>query len=102
MDRRFYKSVAAGATETDSYTVPDGKILYLRTLGGSGCQLHDAHVAIKWDGEIIFVTHGDQIQENLECEFIGDGVKKLEIILLNDSAVQETIGAYWLGTLGKA
>ena len=102
MEKRLYKSVAASGTETDSYTVPDGSVLYLRTMGGSAAQVNTVHVSIKWDGNFIFATHGDEVQTDLECEFIGDGVKKIEITLNNTSGVAETIGAYWLGTLGKA
>ena len=102
MERRLYKAVASSGSETDSYTVPDGNILYLRTMGGSAAQINTVHVSIKWDGNFIFATHGDEVQEHLECEFIGDGIKKIEIILSNTSDVSETIGAYWLGTLGKA
>ena len=96
VDGRLYTSVAANSVETDEYTPPSGAELHVLKVGGDAAIDTEVKVEIKFDTEVIFSTH---IADNqtIAKQFTADGVKKIVIRLVNDSAVTETIGGYWSG-----
>ena len=95
IETRKYAAVSASTTTKDEYTVPNGVTLKIYELGGNGCQSNEVKVEIKFDSDVLFVTHGDSIQNPEDLEITGDGSKKLSINLVNDSSVTETIGGYY-------
>ena len=95
IETRKYCAISASSTETDEYTVPNGVDIKIYELGGNGCQNNEVKVEIKFDTEVLFVTHGDSIQMPEQLIRTGNGSKKLVINLVNDSSVTETIGGYY-------
>ena len=102
-EQREYHDVAATTTSNYDYLVPDGKTIYLEELGGDAA-INNPNVLVKieWDPagtpECVMVTSGDTVQ-NTKKSFAGDGVKVLRIVLDNQSATTQSIGAYYLGDI---
>lgn len=101
-ERRFYSSVSGLATATDSYIVPSGKMLSVEEFGGNAATHPDTTVRIVWDyggasPEILFATHGDMIRQPIGINVLGNGVKVIAIILVNDQAASTFLGGFWIG-----
>jgi hypothetical protein len=96
VSRRLYTAVAANDLEVDEYTPPDGATLHVEKYGGDAAIDTEVKVEIKFGTDVIFATHTTDNQ-NVPINFACDGVKKMQLRLVNDSAVTETIGGYWSG-----
>jgi len=95
---RYYAAVSSSSTSSDEYTPDNGEEVAIYEIGGNSCHLNEVKVEIKWDTEVLFVTHGDSIQKMGPDERIirtGDGSKKLVIKLTNDCETTETVGGYY-------
>lgn len=105
LDQTLYKQVAANGSETDDYTPAGGERVCLSYIGGNGCADPQAYVAVIWDPtgtpEILFATHGDASRP-AERELVGDGSKKLRILLKNETATPQTIGAWYVAQTYEA
>lgn len=104
IERRFYKSVGANSSETDEYIVPSGQTLQITKIGGNASAAPSTVAKVIWDfqgaGEnTLLSTHGDSQYEPLNLELLGDGVKKLAIVLMNDQLVNDDLGGFWQGEL---
>lgn len=91
--KRYCAIVASEETLTYEYVVPNGTKLFVERMVGAACNSDNVKVLIKWDDEVIFVTHGTLHECAMpgKCLFYleGDGVKKVEIVLDNQSAQSE-------------
>ena len=101
---RYYCQVGANSYESSEYIVPDGRILYVKEVGGNSALASDVHVKLCWnpggdDEACLFATHGDDKQKTALGPFIGNGTKCVRISLNNDSSQTETIGCWWNGFL---
>jgi len=100
----FYKSVAASTTECSTGSViADGKDIAVHLIRLNGAI--DAHVMIVFDkdgaGEKIFSSTSGDINITIDTsdtnsQMTGDGVKKLQVCVINDKTVPSPIigGAY--------
>ena|SRR3990170_8460428 len=95
MEKRNYKEVTSGNPDTSVWVIPTGNEVNIYEMGGNAALLSTVFVKIVWGDEILFSTHGDIIVKALTT-LCGDGVKELKIVLINDSGVAQTIGAYFL------
>ena len=100
MEVRHYKVVSDNYVDRNAYVVTNGSTLQLSQVGGDASN-PGAYVRIIWDRtgtpEIILVTHGDANQDVLGLSFLGDGVKAIEIELINDTDYEVTLGGFWKG-----
>jgi hypothetical protein len=96
-DTRLYKAVSSSSTETDEYTPGTNVKVYITEVGGNACYSPDVKVEVKFGTDVLFVTHGDSIQ-NINQTVTGDNSKKLAILLTNDTDQTETIGGYYKAT----
>ena len=79
-NQRHYKTVTPEASpEKLEYIPANGEIIYLDKIWANAARDPDVKVELKWDGNVIFVTHGDSNQI-LDEKITGDGVKKLELL----------------------
>lgn len=103
-DERFYRKVSAlSEIESDGFVVPNGETYGLYHFRANGSDPY-CYVILAFDyggeNEDIFAsTKGDisiTNQEFCDCNVvIGDGVKKLQIILINNSDCESPyIGGY--------
>jgi hypothetical protein len=102
IEKRLYKQVSSYSNETLDYTVPNNITLVFEAFGGDSSRDNDIKVEIWWDKtgaqeEILFSTHGDVAAQRTIKEVSGNGTRKVQIRLTNDTATAETIGAYWIG-----
>lgn len=104
VEKREYHSVPASESLGYDYVVPDGKILYLETLGANSASGTNTSVQVIWDpdgeNDILMVDYNSIVQQT-SVQLLGDGVKVLRILLINNNAnADETMGGYFLGSLG--
>ena len=101
---RYYKSVPASDNDSVEYTVPNGKTLYIFRMGLSGGSNNDTKIELRWGTDetydILLATHRDIEQvcdkrELVKC--VGDGSKKVKLLMKNDSSQAETLGGYFIG-----
>lgn len=96
----IYQEVAA-LTEVTSEMIPANGVSWeIQSFTGNGA--YDASVTVKlvWDfgggGETVLVsTHGDLVDRLRNDQVTGDGVKKLAIVLDNQSNTAQTIGGQY-------
>ena len=99
----LYKSVAALSVETDEQVIPNGETWHVRLMFANASYLDDVVVCLCWDyggagQEVIASSHGD-MKFQLDRKLVGDGVKKLAIVLDNATPAARVIGVSWYGTL---
>lgn len=99
ISQRFYKHVAASSTETLEYVPADGEKMFLVNAGVSSSSAPQTVVHIDWDPdgspEVIISSYGEANHSNINRTYIGDGVKKMRINLVNDLAEPSFLGAFW-------
>ena len=98
--RKYDVVSSGGGTLTAEYTVPNGKTVRIHTLGGSGGCCTDTKIEIYWDTTCIFATHRDfeRCGHNKAIEeCVGNGTKKIKLLVTNDSSNDETMGGYFYG-----
>ena len=98
--KRLAKSVAANTTEKLEYVPADGEAIHITRFISSGIYCSpDVKAEALWDGALKFAGHGSfhewHNDEVLET-FVGDGIKKLTVQLVNDSDGDESmqVGIY--------
>lgn len=100
---RHYKSVSASSSDTNEYVIPNGRTLSLVEFGGNAAASPDTSVTVKyWDGSthtIVFATHGDDSQIAVNLDYVGNGTRSIKIVLTNDQAQDDYLGAWWTGNL---
>lgn len=99
IEKRFYKSIAASSSDFFDYVIPNGALLELKELGGSGID-PNAIVQIIFDpavvNQILLSTIYDSTQSST-LAFTGDGVKALRIFLDNQDSNSHFMGGYFIG-----
>ena len=101
--RAKYVSVLTRTIAVEESVIPDGERWEIQRFIGNGAYLPNVTVSLVWDRgepgeEILAATHGDAEIDVLRV-LVGDGVKKLEVVLQNDSNEGQTIGGSWTGTV---
>ena len=97
----LYKDVLPLSVETQEQVIPDGEVWEVQLFYGNAAYLDDVVVYLCWDyggagEEILVATHGD-LEFQIVRGLIGDGVKKLAIVLDNATTDARMIGASWHG-----
>ena len=96
---RKYESIESLSSVNRDYTIPSGKQLILREIGGNGFGAGTS-VSIVWDPdgdhEIILVTEGDCMQSSSKA-MTGDGSRVVRITLSNQTLATKDLGAYFIG-----
>jgi hypothetical protein len=99
--KRKYAAVSSSSTDSLSYTVPNGKKLYIFEMGASGGSGADTKIEImfgttgSWD--ILLATHGDFCCSHQRIECVGDGTDVVKILMTNGSGQTEMLGGYFRG-----
>ena len=93
----FYETVAAVTQAVKDQIPPNGKTWEVVRFVGSAAYLAETSVRLVWDyggvgEEVLASTHGDSNVE-LVRQVVGDGTKKLAIVLENTSLSGQAIGA---------
>ncbi len=96
------KDVAAAGEEISDTVIPDGETWELTRFSGGAAYLDDTIVCLVWDRggggeEILACTHGDQNQPLVIDPLVGDGTKKLAIVLTNDTESSRIMTGAWEG-----
>jgi hypothetical protein len=94
-----YASVPAMTIEVEDQVIPDGEIWLVIRFVGNAVYAQDAEVSLVWDRggaaeKLIASTHGDA-DIPLAVPLVGDGVKKLAIVLDNSPTAEHTLGGVW-------
>lgn len=92
----YYKEVSANTEDADTYVIPNGETWEIERWNGSANAYRETHVAIMWDydattPEIISITYNSE-KRHIQRQFVGDGSKKLAVVLVNDSPNAERLG----------
>lgn len=95
----YYDSVPSLGEYTSEKTPANGNTWRIYRFVAGGAYVDDAHVCLVWDyggaGEIILrASHGDA-DLPVHHDIVGDGTKKLAIVLINDTAAERVLGASW-------
>jgi hypothetical protein len=97
-EHRFYVPVPAGNSVQSDYVVPNGRTFSLEEIGASPST--NCEVRIIWDvdgtPDLLLATIRDSVQKTFK-ELVGDGVKKLRILLINNDLLTRSLGGYTLG-----
>lgn len=97
LHKYYYKEVDNNTEDSDEYVIPNGDTWEVTFWNGSANAYRETHVCIIWDyagaeEEIIAITYNSE-KRYINRAFIGDGSKKLAIVLVNDSPNSERLGA---------
>lgn len=92
----LYETVSALGRVVKDQVPASGKTWEIVRFVGSGAYLPTTAVKLVWDHggageEVIAATHGDANVEMVR-QVVGDGAKKLAIVLENDSACAQVLG----------
>jgi len=92
----LYESIGALGRVTKDQVPANGKTWEIVRFMGSAAYLPETTIKLVWDAggtieEVIASTHGDANYE-LVRQIVGDGVKKLGIVLENDSLAARVLG----------
>jgi hypothetical protein len=92
----FWEEVPPNSVSTKDVVIPNGQTWKVVQFIASAAFLDDTEVRLVWDlgggtEEILGLTHGD-MNMSLDKELVGDGTKKLAIVLTNDTAATHAIG----------
>ena len=101
IEQRFYASVDATSELSSDYIIPSGKYLTLYELGASPAEFNSC-VKITFDEAgtpDILLSATRESNQNTIKQFLGDGVKKLTIRLINTDTIAKVFGGYYLGDL---
>ena len=96
----YFAEVAANVTSSKTVIIPNGETWELQKFSGAAAYISDSKAMVVWDfegagEEVIYFTHGDGVFLG-ERQFAGDGVKKMAICLVNDSAESQFLGGQYL------
>lgn len=92
----YYKEVDANTEDSSDFIIPDGETWEICFWNGSANAYRETHVCIIWDydgasPEILSITYNSE-KRYIHRQFVGDGSKKLAIVLVNDSPNSERLG----------
>lgn len=96
-----YQTVTALSSASSDTIIPTGETWRIVKFVGNAAYLDDTVVSLVWDyggaGErILAASHGDS-EVLLDESLVGDGVKKLSLVLTNDTASGRILGGQWEG-----
>lgn len=96
-----YEALSSASESSTPLVIPDGDRWHVRRFIGNAAYTSSVRVTLYWDrggpAEVIMAsTHGDA-DLPLDFELLGDGIKAVEIVLVNASNRETVIGASWEG-----
>ncbi len=94
-----FEDVAANSVITHETVLPDGAEWEVYEFTGAAAYLDNAEVRLVWDYEgagetLLASTHGDG-RVDLAKKLVGDGTKKLAIVLSNATNGAHSLGCVW-------
>jgi hypothetical protein len=93
-----FQSVPAMTVVNYDTVVPDGETWCVLRFIGSAVYAMDAEVSLVWDpdgeNKLLASTHGDA-DIPLKAEVVGNGAKKLRLMLDNAATGEHTLGGLW-------
>ena len=94
-----YGDVAANSETEHDEVIPSGETWRLKLFTANGAYLDDTLVCLMWDRggddeELLAASHGDA-SIPMGKELVGDGAKKLTIVLTNDTSSAHVMGGRW-------
>ena len=94
-----YGSVGANSEVEHDEVIPNGETWKITRFTANGAYLDDTMVCLCWDrggddDELLAASHGDA-SIPMEKELVGDGSKKLTILLTNDTSSAHVMGGRW-------
>lgn len=100
-DSRFVAVAASTLDVIGATLIPEDDIWEINHFLGSAAYSEDTCACLMWDrggaGEItLYSTHGDA-DVKVVHQLTGDGTKKLEIVLDNQSSQSQSMGVRWEG-----
>ena len=96
-----FKEVSAYTQSAKETLIPDGETWEIQLFVGSAAYLAETVVKLVWDfgganAEVISSTHGDTTIPVVKT-LVGNGAKKLAIVLCNDSGNAQILGGAFEG-----
>lgn len=100
LKQSYFKSVASSTEDALELIIPNGETWELDSWLGSANMFRDTNVCLIWcyeqTGEQIIALTYTSLKNELNLSFTGDGVKKMAIVLRNDSLSAERLGAEFI------
>jgi hypothetical protein len=93
---RKYQLVPANDVAIDEWTPANGENFFISSAWGNAAYVSAVKLELKFGDQILFATHGTS-KEDVNEKFVGDGIKKVQLRLVNDSDYPETIGGGYEG-----
>ena len=89
IQKQYISSVSLLQEKCSTSIIPNGEIWEVQSWFGSANPGKDTHVCLVWDydgagEEIVAITYTSE-KRNIDRQFEGNGVKKLAIVLVNDT-----------------
>ena len=93
------ETVSSGTEDIRDDVIPNGVTWLIESWVGSADPQRDTEVCIVWDRggageEKVVLTHGSTVSP-VGREFVGDGVKKMSICLINNSNDSADLGVQY-------
>lgn len=96
----YFRMVDALTEDTLELIIPDGEIWEVESWSGSANPFRDTHTCLIWDfgtaNERILALTYTSLKTNIQEQFVGNGVKKLALVLRNDSLSAERLGSEFI------
>lgn len=98
---QYFKEVSAYTQSAKETVIPDGETWQIQLFIGSAAYLAETVAKLVWDfgsanAEVISSTHGDAAIPVVKT-LVGNGSKKLAIVLCNESGNAQTLGGAFEG-----
>lgn len=96
----YWKNVPALTEDSLEVIIPNGETWEVDSWVGSANPYRDTHVCLIWGyeqaGEEIIALTYTSLKSEITKQFVGNGTKKLAIVLRNDSLSSERLGAEFI------
>jgi hypothetical protein len=96
----YFKTVNSSSEDALELVIPNGEVWEIDSWSGSANPFRDTHSCLIWDfggaGERILALTYTSLKTTIQEQFIGDGVKKLALVLRNDSLSAERLGCEFI------
>ena len=96
---RCFTLVGPNSEEVSSYTPAIGEILRVAVCYGESGNSPDTVAVVVWDeagdNVVLYSTHQSGIDDRVGFVVTGDGIKKLDVKLINSSDTAVHLGAGW-------
>lgn len=97
---QFFAEVGALSESAQTMIIPDGEVWEIQKFVGAAAYDEGTKACLVWDyggaEVLLYSTHGDGSFSG-DDQLTGDGVKKVAICLVNDTASAQTLGGQFSG-----